>query len=79
MERIIVFDVFDPSSKFILLWDSIQILLIIWVFAWIPLKISFGLEKFEQLFNTAIYFNTEIFVLILLAIDSLISLNLAII
>ncbi|CAD8120888.1 unnamed protein product [Paramecium sonneborni] len=69
--------IFTPYSKFIFFWDMSQIILYLFIFFWLPFKISFGINQISQFWNVEDNHQMEFIILTLLSCDVLVGMNMA--
>ncbi|CAD8096313.1 unnamed protein product [Paramecium primaurelia] len=70
-------DVFTPYSKFIFFWDISQIILYLFIFFWLPFKLSFGMNQICEFWNERDNHYLEIIILSILSCDVLVGMNMA--
>ncbi|CAK56672.1 unnamed protein product (macronuclear) [Paramecium tetraurelia] len=70
-------DVFTPYSKFIFFWDISQIVLYLFIFFWLPFKLSFGMNEICEFWNDKNKHDLEIIILSILSCDVLVGMNMA--
>ncbi|CAD8213473.1 unnamed protein product [Paramecium octaurelia] len=73
----IMVDVFTPFSKFIAFWDAFQIITYLLIFFWLPYKISFDIYHISELFSETKNAIIEYMLMIILALDIGVGMNLA--